>query len=305
MINSKLSDVSVVIPVYNSENIIIELVKRIKEAILNCAENHEIILIDDCSSDSSWQIIQGICKIDKNVKAVRLGKNLGQFKATTIGVSLSKGQYIVTIDDDLEYNPMDIQLLINKMTEEDYYLVIGLSNNKYKSKGLNTPISKLRNNLLNLIWNKPVTDSFRLMKRNVFFANDQIKSYLKIDAFIKHYLDVKFIGYQSVSINKRFSGNSNHNTFKKIQLFFKFSEQYIHLPFLVMLLLILILLTLALLFIVVFKNVYLYTFLKWSTIISMLVVIIISQLFISARISLLIENPSNSIIETINFKEVI
>ena len=115
--------ISVVVPEYNEEDNVIPLYKRVCEALKSY--DFELILVDDGSKDRTFQIIEGIAKTDKRVIGVKLRKNSGQTAALSAGINQSKGDIIVTSDGDLQNDPYDIPILINKIKNESYDAVSG------------------------------------------------------------------------------------------------------------------------------------------------------------------------------------
>lgn len=162
---------SVVVPVYNSEKSLEELYDRIK-ATFDKLENKEfeLILVDDSSKDKSFDIMTRLHKSDSRVKAIQLAKNCGQHPALLCGFSYAEGEYIITMDDDLQHPPEEIVKLIAYMEEnENADVVIG----KYESKK-HGPIRNMgtfaSNWVSSIVFGKPMDlqlTSFRLMKRFV------------------------------------------------------------------------------------------------------------------------------------------
>jgi polyisoprenyl-phosphate glycosyltransferase len=122
--SSEAINYSVVIPVYNSEKTLDELTSRIKNVFEKLNKEYEIILVDDCSRDSSWEIMQKLNRYNKNIKIIHLIKNFGQHNAIICGFRHSSGQYIITLDDDLQHPPEEIVRLIDK-SNEGYMVVYG------------------------------------------------------------------------------------------------------------------------------------------------------------------------------------
>ena len=108
---------SVIIPVYNSEKIINNLVKDIIEQIkkINKIKNFEIILVNDSSDDKSWNEITNICKMYNFVVGINLTKNSGQHNAVMAGLKLCKGDFIITMDDDYQHSPNYISSLLDEI----------------------------------------------------------------------------------------------------------------------------------------------------------------------------------------------
>jgi glycosyltransferase involved in cell wall biosynthesis len=124
---------SIVIPVYNSEFTLNELHNRITKVFEKVTDNYEIIFVDDCSRDNSWNILKEIHSKDKRVKIIHLIKNFGQNNAIFCGLNHSCGKYVVTMDDDLQHPPEEIPKLIEKI-KQGYFVVYGRFPVKYHNK---------------------------------------------------------------------------------------------------------------------------------------------------------------------------
>ncbi len=109
--------ISVVSPVYKAENIVAELVKQVREAVLSITEDFEIILVNDASPDNSWDKIVAECAIDSRVKGINLSRNFGQHYAITAGLHYAKGDWVVVMDCDLQDRPDEIPNLYRKAQE--------------------------------------------------------------------------------------------------------------------------------------------------------------------------------------------
>lgn len=111
------SKLSVVSPVYHGENMLEELVARISKAVAPLTSDYEIILVNDCSPDASWERIKTLCARDAKVKGINLAHNFGQPYAITAGLSYAQGDYIAVIDCDLQNKPEDLPALFLKAME--------------------------------------------------------------------------------------------------------------------------------------------------------------------------------------------
>ena len=111
-------ELSVIIPVYNSEDSLLELYRRLKNTIENKLKlTYEIILIDDGSRDGSWNIIDGLCKKNSMVKGIKFTRNFGQHPALMAGLKHARGNGAILMDADLESPPEDIKKLLIKARE--------------------------------------------------------------------------------------------------------------------------------------------------------------------------------------------
>ena len=229
--NSSAIIYSVVVPIYNSEPVVEELVRRIGLVMEEIGDSFEIVLVDDCSTDGVWKRILQIAACNNKVKGFRLSNNYGQWMATLAGISQAKGMNIITIDDDLEYDPADIKILISKFQSSDYYLVFGLAPQKYVLKGKNAFLSNVRNKALNFVWQKFLTDSFKIFKRElVFLKGKEFYPNTHFEAFTNFNLNERLVGYCEVSYHSRFQGSSNHTLLKKVSMLFKYGLEYYKYP---------------------------------------------------------------------------
>ncbi len=115
---------SVVIPVFNEEKNIRQLYLHLKKVLANLNKSHEIIFIDDGSTDKSLGILSELHKKDRKVRIIKFRRNYGQTAAIQAGFSYAQGNLIITIDSDLQNDPNDIPSLLDKQNE-GYDVVCG------------------------------------------------------------------------------------------------------------------------------------------------------------------------------------
>lgn len=116
--------VSVVVPVYNGEGSLPELVRRLVRAMDPAASQFEVVLVNDGSRDRSWQVIGELCRADGRVRGINLMRNYGQHNALLCGIRAARYDIIVTIDDDLQNPPEEIVKLVVKL-DGGYDVVYG------------------------------------------------------------------------------------------------------------------------------------------------------------------------------------
>jgi len=117
--------ISVVVPVYNSQDTLNELVRRIEATLLPVSEKLEIILVNDGSRDESWQVIKDLVAKHKYVHGMDLRKNYGQHNALLAGIRQAGHNIVVTLDDDLQNPPEEIPKLIERL-EAGWDVVYGV-----------------------------------------------------------------------------------------------------------------------------------------------------------------------------------
>jgi glycosyltransferase involved in cell wall biosynthesis len=117
---------SVIIPAYHAENSIEQLYEKLKEFFNSNNYSFETIIVDDASTDGTWEKLNKLRTANKNVKIIRLAKNFGQHAATLCGVNFARGQYVITIDDDLEVHPQEIKHLIEEEKRTGNDVIYGM-----------------------------------------------------------------------------------------------------------------------------------------------------------------------------------
>ena len=137
-----MKKVSFVIPCYNSEKTIQKVVQEIKES--NISYEKEIILVNDCSSDATWDVIAEIAKTNLNIKAINFSKNFGQHSALMAGYRATTGDFVVSLDDDGQTPANETYKLLEKL-EKGYDVVYASYANKKHSvfRNIGTGINNL------------------------------------------------------------------------------------------------------------------------------------------------------------------
>ncbi len=158
---------SVVVPVFNSERTLKELSERLISVFENKLKaGYEIIFVDDASNDRSWDVLQELDREHEKISIIQLSRNFGQHNATLCGFNACRGQYIITLDDDLQHLPEDIPGLYQRLLDTGADVVIGRP--EIKRHSLFRKLGSLViDRAYRSIFNKPAglyIGSFRLMK---------------------------------------------------------------------------------------------------------------------------------------------
>jgi len=202
---------SVVVPVYNGEKSLDELHKRLIKVFGAIKKTFEIILVDDCSKDNSWEVMQKLHKKDKRVKIIQLMRNFGQHNALMAGFNYAKGEYIITIDDDLQHPPEEITKLIKK-SKEGYDVVYGqFPRRKYRwYRNISSRfINKILSSIIGINYN---ITQFKLIKKQVIDEIIKSKNYnIMTDVLISNIVTDRKIGHCLVKHNPRKFGESNYS----------------------------------------------------------------------------------------------
>lgn len=125
MANDNAIRVSIVVPVYGGSAALPELRERVARVMAAAGWRHELILVDDRGQKEAWSVIKSLAHDHDDVVGLRLGRNFGQHAATICGIANSRGEFIVTMDDDLEHPPEAIPALL-AACDDEHPLVYGL-----------------------------------------------------------------------------------------------------------------------------------------------------------------------------------
>ncbi len=150
-----MKSISIIIPVYNEAESLNELYNELN-AVLSTYQNYEIIFVDDGSSDGSIDILNNFIKTDNHTKVVQFYRNYGKSAALSEGFKIAEGDYVITMDADLQDDPAEISNLIAKL-EEGYDLVSGWKKTRHDPWTKRWP-SKLANFVTRLITGVKIHD---------------------------------------------------------------------------------------------------------------------------------------------------
>jgi glycosyltransferase involved in cell wall biosynthesis len=222
-------DISVVIPVYKSQDCLIELAKRLTDALDGLGKTYEIVLVNDCSPDNSWEKIVELCDIYDSIKGINLRRNFGQDCAIMAGLNNSSGKCVIIMDDDLQHDPSDIPALINGLVGYDvcYTLFDSKKQSWFKNFG-----SWLNGKVAEIVIKKPkkiYLSPFKAIKREVI--NEIIKydgPYPYIDGLL--FRTTRKISQVKVEHHERYLGKGNYNLVKSIRVWLRLLTNFSILP---------------------------------------------------------------------------
>ncbi|MCS7045089.1 MAG: glycosyltransferase family 2 protein [Gemmataceae bacterium] len=162
-------DLSLVIPIKDERDNLAKLHERCTAALAPLGKSYEIVLVDDGSVDDSFAILEQLAAADPHVKVVRLRRNFGQSAAMQAGIDWSSGEVIITLDGDLQNDPADIPMLLDKLAE-GYDAVLGLRAKRQDNLWIRKIPSLLGNWLIRKVTGVAIKDlgcTLRAMKREL------------------------------------------------------------------------------------------------------------------------------------------
>jgi len=220
---------SVVIPVLNESTLIIELIKRVKSNVELITKEFEIILVDDGSDDSTWEVIESQAATDTKVKGIKFSRNFGHHYAITAGLHKSGGEWVVVMDGDLQDRPEVIPQLHHKAQEGFDVVFVSRKNRPEKILYMITQriFYWLLRNFSGINFNHRQAN-FSILNRKVV---DAFKIFPENSRF--YVSTVLWLGFNQTQIfadhGRRFSGRSSYTLKKRLKLgfdiIFSFSER--------------------------------------------------------------------------------
>ncbi|MCX6711430.1 MAG: glycosyltransferase family 2 protein [Candidatus Woesearchaeota archaeon] len=190
---------SIITPIYNEELNIKPLYDSLKSVLSSMRVKYEIIYVDDGSTDDSLKNIKDLRKKDKNVKFIKFRKNFGQTAALNAGLKYATGDYVVTLDADLQNDPKDIPRLIQKL-KEGYDLVVGWRYDR-KDPFFKKISSLFASFLKTLVLKEQIHDPGCMLKAFTKNAAKDLELYGEMHRYITALLKLK--GYKITEIKVR------------------------------------------------------------------------------------------------------
>lgn len=207
--------ISVVIPVYKAENCLNELYLRLKTALECISPDFEIVLVEDCGGDNSWQVIELLAAADPRVRGIQFSRNFGQHYGITAGLDYCQGDWVVVMDCDLQDCPEEIPRLYVK-AQEGYDIVLarrGVRQDPLLKRITSWLFYKLFSYLADIKYDG-ASGNFRIMSRKVVESFRLMGEQLRFFGGL-----VQWLGFPTSSIEvahaERFEGNSTY-TFAKL-----------------------------------------------------------------------------------------
>lgn len=223
-----MKEISVVVPVYKSHECVAELVRQVSDALKNF--DWELVMVNDCSPDTSWQEILKASEKESRVLGINLRKNGGQDLAILAGLNSASGKWVVIMDDDLQHSPYDIPKLYNEAQKGFDVVYADFKQKKQKlwknlGSALNGKVSELALGKPKGIYLSP----FKIIN------GDVVKEMCKLNNLFP-YIDglifqiTKNITQINIEHHKREYGKSNFTLIKSIQVFLRMMLGFSVLP---------------------------------------------------------------------------
>lgn len=210
--------ISVVSPVYKAEKILPALCQRLEASLSAITRDYEVILVCDGSPDGSWAVMQRLVQQYSRLTVVNLSRNFGQHYAMTAGLDLSRGEWTVVMDCDLQDSPEEIARLL-AMALEGHDIVVARRLNR-QHKWWKRKTSELYFKVFSLLSGFKLdgsVGSFRIMSRPVVDGLCSMRESYRMFAGLVEWLGFR-TGYLDVQHAARFEGESSYNLSRLIKM---------------------------------------------------------------------------------------
>jgi dolichol-phosphate mannosyltransferase len=216
---NKVSSLSILVPIYNDNEVIDELITRLLSVLPDICLKYEIVLIDDGSSDNSWEKIEWVSKQYTSVVGLKLIRNFGQQNAIACGLDYVTGDYTVVMDSDLQDRPEDIPLLLNAILNSNASMAIArwiTRKDSFFKKAVSKIFYKVSNRVTSINL-QPNLGVFRIIKKDII---EELKKYPEKTSTSLGLLYWIGVDYVAVDLNRdeRFAGKSGYNLSKMLKL---------------------------------------------------------------------------------------
>ena len=219
MKNKKTLAYSVTVPLMNEEENVELLYNGIVEAMDLMDEAYEIVLIDDGSTDKTFEIMQRLQRRDENLKVIKFRRNFGQSAAMGAGFEYASGKIVIAMDGDLQNDPKDIPKLVSKL-KEGYDIVSGWRQNRQDKVIIRKVPSKIANGLIRHFTQVPIQDTGCSLKAYTKEIVKKIRLYGELHRFIPALARIEGarIGEVPVNHHARQFGSSKYNITRTLKV---------------------------------------------------------------------------------------
>lgn len=202
-----------------AEDIIDHLIEKISLEACKVTEDFEIILVEDGGSDRSWEKIEENCRQDKRIKGLKFSRNFGQHYAITAGLEISKGDFVIVMDCDLQDDPRYISQLV-EMANEGNDIVFTIKEER-KHGFVKNFIAGLFYTVFNFLVHDKVSKGSEKIGAYSLLSRAAVEAYKKVGDYRRHYLMVvRWLGFKHAFITikhaDRFHGKSSYTVGKLI-----------------------------------------------------------------------------------------
>lgn len=218
MTNIEKPEISLVIPSYNEAGNLRELIAAIRAAVEPMRISYEVVITDDCSTDESWDVLKELAAGDPHIRVQKLAAHLGKSAAAWAGMKSSRGQYIVTLDADLQNDPKDLPKLLEPLKQFDCVCGTRVESRKHGDNFIRIGSSRIANWVRNKLSGDNISDAgcgYRAFKRECI---DDLKLFEGMHRFMGTLFKIEGFTVTEVPVSNhpRLAGQSKYGVWNRL-----------------------------------------------------------------------------------------
>lgn len=211
-------EISVVVPCHNEEKNLAPLIEAIQAALVPLGMAYEILITDDCSTDTSWEVLRKLAAADSRIRAQRFAFNSGQSAALWAGLRAARGRVLVTLDADLQNDPGDLPKLLAALRDADCVCGSRVAARAAGDSWLRRISSRIANSVRNRLSGEEISDAgccYRAFRRECI---DRVKFFNGGHRFLPTLIKMEGFTVQEVPIrhHPRASGESHYGVWNRL-----------------------------------------------------------------------------------------
>jgi len=210
--------ISLVIPCYNEEGNLRELIKTIRDAVDRLKLPYEVVVTDDCSQDRSWEILKEFAAGDPRIRVQRLAFNCGESAASWAGLKAARGNYLVTLDADLQNDPRDLPRFLETLKQFDCVCGTRIETRSEGDSFVRIASSRIANWVRNKLSGEQISDAgctYRAFKRECI---ENLKFFKGMHRFLPTLIKMEGFTVAEIPVanNPRFAGQSHYGVWNRL-----------------------------------------------------------------------------------------
>src|SRR5437870_8683883 len=207
-----------VIPCYNEEGNLRELINAIRRAVDPLKLLYEVVVTDDCSKDNSWGILKELAAQDRRIRVQRFATNCGESAASWSGLKAARGQYLVTLDADLQNDPKELPRFLEALKQFDCVCGTRVQTRGKGDNFVRIASSRIANWVRNKLSGEQISDAgctYRAFKRECI---DDLKFFKGMHRFLPTLFKIEGFTVTEIAVtnNPRFAGRSHYGVWNRL-----------------------------------------------------------------------------------------
>jgi len=216
--NIETPEISLVIPCYNEEGNLRELIKAIRAAVEPLKICYEIVITDDCSKDKSWEILKELAAADPRIRVQKFAFNCGESAASFAGLKVARGKYLFTLDGDLQNDPRDLPKFLDALKHFDCVCGTRVESRSQGDNFVKVISSRIANAVRNKLSGETISDAgccYRAFKRECIA---DLKFFKGMHRFLPTLFKIEGFTVTEIPVrtNPRFAGQSNYGVWNRL-----------------------------------------------------------------------------------------